>query len=151
MLCEPEKDICVCWLVLGDTDKCEIPVAGLRSMELFPHQSGEFWTGGEAGKCNVVSRDDVADSGGNDALRRGCQEAPWGNQGSLTLDTSPPLTDRPAPSMATLCQPFAGQLLAILAVTSIVPPSSAAVRLTLSGNNVSTEMVGDNVCARQEK
>ena len=50
--------------------------------------------------------------------------------------------------MATLCQAFAGQLLAILAVTS---PSSAAVRLTLSGNNVSTEMVGDNVCARQEK
>ena len=59
-----EKDTCVCWMVLGDTDKCEIPVAGLRSMELFPHESGEFWTGGEAGKCNVVSRDDVADSRG---------------------------------------------------------------------------------------
>ena len=84
---------------------------------------------------------------GNDALRRGCQEAPWANQGSLTLDTPPPLTD----SMATLCQAFAGQVLAILAVTSLVPPSSAAVRLTLSGNNISTEMVGDNVCARQEK
>ena len=38
---------------LGDTDKCEIPVAGLRSMELFPRESGEFWTGGETGNVTL--------------------------------------------------------------------------------------------------